>query len=98
MDCLLPGVLHRNVLITEEIPGSMDKLFFSKMSNSLKEKGSKNILARQLVMLTQKIANLQSSRAQMRGIATNTQAMLQNSLGVGGAVDHLRGGIRQGAA
>lgn len=31
------------------------------------------ILARQLVRLRQQIANLQSSRAQMRGIATHTQ-------------------------
>lgn len=33
------------------------------------------ILARQLVRLRQQIANLQGSRAQMRGIATHTQAM-----------------------
>ncbi|KAF6154738.1 hypothetical protein GIB67_032350 [Kingdonia uniflora] len=33
------------------------------------------ILARQLVRLRQQIGNLQSSRAQMRGIATHTQAM-----------------------
>jgi hypothetical protein len=31
------------------------------------------ILARQLVRLRQQIANLQGSRAQMRGIATHTQ-------------------------
>ncbi|KAK9756882.1 hypothetical protein RND81_01G127100 [Saponaria officinalis] len=33
------------------------------------------ILARQLVRLRQQIANLQGSRAQMRGISTHTQAM-----------------------
>ncbi|KAK1266524.1 hypothetical protein QJS04_geneDACA015281 [Acorus gramineus] len=33
------------------------------------------ILARQLVRLRQQISNLQGSRAQMRGIATHTQAM-----------------------
>lgn len=33
------------------------------------------ILARQLIRLRQQIATLQSSRAQMRGIATHTQAM-----------------------
>lgn len=31
------------------------------------------ILARQLVRLRQQIANLQGSRAQMRGVATHTQ-------------------------
>lgn len=35
------------------------------------------ILARQLVRLRQQIANLQSSRAQMRGIATHTQVYRQ---------------------
>ncbi|KAL0383634.1 UNVERIFIED_CONTAM: Vacuolar protein sorting-associated protein 23 [Sesamum calycinum] len=42
------------------------------------------ILARQLVRLRQQIANLQGSRAQMRGIATHTQAMsAQTSVAVG---------------
>ncbi|GAB2281784.1 hypothetical protein Dimus_016350 [Dionaea muscipula] len=42
------------------------------------------ILARQLVRLRQQIANLQASRAQMRGIATHTQAMhAQTSVAVG---------------
>ncbi|XP_004495075.1 vacuolar protein sorting-associated protein 2 homolog 3-like [Cicer arietinum] len=42
------------------------------------------ILARQLVRLRQQIANLQSSRAQMRGIATHTQALhAQSSVAVG---------------
>ncbi|CAN6688751.1 unnamed protein product [Malus baccata var. baccata] len=42
------------------------------------------ILARQLVRLRQQIANLQGSRAQMRGIATHTQAMYaQSSVAVG---------------
>ncbi|RZC62391.1 hypothetical protein C5167_024141 [Papaver somniferum] len=37
------------------------------------------ILARQLIRLRQQIANLQGSRAQMRGIATHTQAMCANT-------------------
>ncbi|KAF8392174.1 hypothetical protein HHK36_022516 [Tetracentron sinense] len=37
------------------------------------------ILARQLIRLRQQIANLQGSRAQMRGIATHTQAMSANT-------------------
>ncbi|KAK9137846.1 hypothetical protein Sjap_008440 [Stephania japonica] len=36
-------------------------------------------LARQLVRLRQQIANLQGSRAQMRGIATHTQALYANT-------------------
>ncbi|XP_057463861.1 vacuolar protein sorting-associated protein 2 homolog 3-like [Actinidia eriantha] len=42
------------------------------------------ILARQLIRLRQQIAKLQSSRAQMRGIATHTQAIsAQSSVDVG---------------
>ncbi|XP_038692811.1 vacuolar protein sorting-associated protein 2 homolog 3-like [Tripterygium wilfordii] len=42
------------------------------------------ILARQLIRLRQQIANLQGSRAQMRGIATHTQAVhAQSSIAVG---------------
>lgn len=42
------------------------------------------ILARQLIRLRQQIAKLQGSRAQMRGIATHTQAMsAQSSVAVG---------------
>ncbi|KAH9315558.1 hypothetical protein KI387_024185, partial [Taxus chinensis] len=37
------------------------------------------ILARQLIRLRQQIANLQGSRAQMRGVATHTQAMYANT-------------------
>ncbi|KAL5561936.1 hypothetical protein UlMin_031683 [Ulmus minor] len=41
-------------------------------------------LARQLVRLRQQITNLQGSRAQMRGVATHTQAMYaQSSVAVG---------------
>ncbi|KAF2294934.1 hypothetical protein GH714_027135 [Hevea brasiliensis] len=48
------------------------------------------ILARQLVRLRQQIASLQGSRAQMRGIATHTQAMhAQSSVAVG-----LKGGTK----
>ncbi|CAI8614355.1 unnamed protein product [Vicia faba] len=45
-------------------------------------------LARQLIRLRQQIGNLQGSRAQMRGIATHTQAMHANSsvaVGIQGA-------------
>lgn len=38
--------------------------------------GATKILARQLIRLRQQIANLQGSRAQMRGIATHTQVSL----------------------
>lgn len=42
------------------------------------------VLARQLIRLRQQIAKLQGSRAQMRGIATHTQAMhAQTSVAVG---------------
>ncbi|XP_058765437.1 vacuolar protein sorting-associated protein 2 homolog 3-like [Vicia villosa] len=42
------------------------------------------ILARQLVRLRQQISNLQNSRAQMRGMATHTQAQFaQSSVSVG---------------
>jgi len=37
------------------------------------------ILARQLVRLRQQIANLQGSRAQMRGIATHTQVRVDGA-------------------
>ncbi|XLR51181.1 hypothetical protein S83_001853 [Arachis hypogaea] len=37
------------------------------------------VLARQLVRLMQQIANLQGSRAQMRGIATHIQAFVSSS-------------------
>ncbi|WCJ38297.1 vacuolar protein sorting-associated protein 2.3 [Euphorbia peplus] len=46
--------------------------------------GATKILARQLIRLRQQIATLQGSRAQMRGIATHTQAMhAQSSVAVG---------------
>ncbi|XP_010262367.1 PREDICTED: vacuolar protein sorting-associated protein 2 homolog 3-like [Nelumbo nucifera] len=41
--------------------------------------GATKILARQLVRLRKNISNLQGSRAQMRGIATHTQAMYANT-------------------
>ncbi|CAL9060374.1 unnamed protein product [Musa acuminata subsp. burmannicoides] len=42
---------------------------------SLKLEAATRILARQLVRLRQQITNLQGTRAQIRGIATHTQAM-----------------------
>eukprot|EP00249_Psilotum_nudum_P008286 c21167_g1_i1 orf=365-1003(-) len=44
------------------------------------------ILARQLIRLRQQIAKLQGSRAQMRGVATHTQAMYANTA-VAGAME-----------
>lgn len=45
---------------------------------------STKVLARQLIRLRQQIANLQGSRAQMRGIATHTQAIsAQSSVAAG---------------
>lgn len=44
--------------------------------------GATKILARQLVRLRQQIANLQASRAQMRGIATHTQVRCENPLSI----------------
>lgn len=43
------------------------------------------ILARELIRLRQQIAKLQGSRAQVRGVATHTQAMYANTA-VGGAI------------
>lgn len=43
------------------------------------------IMARQLIRLRQQIASLQGSRAQVRGVATHTQAMYANTA-VGGAM------------
>lgn len=44
---------------------------------SLHFQTSTKVLARQLIRLRQQIANLQGSRAQMRGIATHTQVLCQ---------------------
>lgn len=49
----------------ENNPQALSCPFFSQAATK--------ILARQLVRLRQQIANLQGSRAQMRGIATHTQ-------------------------
>lgn len=46
-----------------------------KRSAKTGNEAATKILARQLIRLRQQIANLQGSRAQMRGIATHTQAM-----------------------
>ncbi|XLS89996.1 hypothetical protein HN51_066004, partial [Arachis hypogaea] len=42
-------------------------------------KAATKVLARQLVRLTQQIANLQGSRAQMRSIVTHTQVKNKHS-------------------
>ncbi|RWR88707.1 vacuolar protein sorting-associated protein 2 2 [Cinnamomum micranthum f. kanehirae] len=55
---------------------------------SLQLEAATRILARQLVRLRQQITNLQGSRAQIRGVATHTQAMYANtsiSVGMKGA-------------
>lgn len=57
-----------------------DKLYFSILPHESPltlfgnpSQGATKILARQLIRLRQQIANLQGSRAQIRGIATHTQ-------------------------
>ncbi|KAF9605697.1 hypothetical protein IFM89_018040 [Coptis chinensis] len=50
-----------------------------KEITSLQLEAATKILARQLIRLRQQIANLQGSRAQMRGIGTHTQAMCANT-------------------
>ncbi|CAI9107601.1 OLC1v1006994C1 [Oldenlandia corymbosa var. corymbosa] len=55
-----------------------------KKSAKTGNEAATKILARQLIRLRQQIANLQGSRAQMRGIATHTQAVsAQSSVAVG---------------
>ncbi|CAM8971252.1 hypothetical protein QQ045_029695 [Rhodiola kirilowii] len=55
-----------------------------KKSAKTGNEAATKILARQLIRLRQQISNLQGSRAQMRGIATHTQAMAaQSSVAVG---------------
>ncbi|CAN1226071.1 Vacuolar protein sorting-associated protein 2 homolog 2 [Linum grandiflorum] len=46
---------------------------------SLQMEAATKILARQLVRLRQQITNLQGSRAQIRGVATHTQALYANT-------------------
>ncbi|KAK1397910.1 vacuolar protein sorting-associated protein 2-like [Heracleum sosnowskyi] len=69
--------------IEKEITGlqSEEKKLVAEIKRTAKmgNEGATKILARQLIRLRQQIANLQSSRAQMRGIATHTQAMSAHS-------------------
>ncbi|WOH01787.1 hypothetical protein DCAR_0521172 [Daucus carota subsp. sativus] len=60
---------------------SEEKKLVAEIKRTAKQgnEGATKILARQLIRLRQQIANLQSSRAQMRGIATHTQAMSAHS-------------------
>ncbi|KAL7151612.1 hypothetical protein ABFS83_04G043200 [Erythranthe nasuta] len=64
-----------------------EKKLVNEIKRTAKTTGNETatkILARQLVRLRQQIANLQSSRAQMRGMATHTQAMsAQTSVAIG---------------
>ena len=59
-------------------------LIFFQIDHLLKSlpnlQAATKILARQLVRLRKQIANLQGSRAQMRGIATHTQVCAQDSI------------------
>uniref|UniRef100_A0A7N0ZZ90 Uncharacterized protein n=1 Tax=Kalanchoe fedtschenkoi TaxID=63787 RepID=A0A7N0ZZ90_KALFE len=55
-----------------------------KKSAKTGNEAATKILARQLIRLRQQITNLQGSRAQMRGIATHTQAMAAQSSVAGG--------------
>lgn len=50
-----------------------------KKSAKTSNEAATKILARQLIRLRQQIAKLQGSRAQMRGVATHTQAMYANT-------------------
>ncbi|GAA0163021.1 hypothetical protein Leryth_017451 [Lithospermum erythrorhizon] len=50
-----------------------------KKTAKLGNEAATKILARQLIRLRQQVANLQSSRAQIRGVATSTQAMAAQS-------------------
>ncbi|KAI3870203.1 hypothetical protein MKX03_025799, partial [Papaver bracteatum] len=62
------------------------------------ESAATRILARQLVRLRQQITNLQGSRAQIRGIATHTQAMYAStaiSTGTKGAIKAMTAMNRQ---
>ncbi|KAK1283470.1 hypothetical protein QJS10_CPB21g00993 [Acorus calamus] len=59
-----------------------------KEIGALQLEAATKILARQLIRLRQQITNLQGSRAQIRGVATHTQAMYANtsiSVGMKGA-------------
>eukprot|EP00262_Sarcandra_glabra_P009409 TRINITY_DN23785_c0_g1_i1.p1 TRINITY_DN23785_c0_g1~~TRINITY_DN23785_c0_g1_i1.p1 ORF type:complete len:216 (-),score=53.08 TRINITY_DN23785_c0_g1_i1:185-832(-) len=59
-----------------------------KKTAKIGNEAATRILARQLVRLRQQITNLQGSRAQIRGVATHTQAMYANtsiSVGMKGA-------------
>lgn len=56
-----------------------------KRSAKTGNEAATKILARQLIRLRQQIAKLQGSRAQVRGVATHTQAMYANTA-VGGAM------------
>ncbi|KAI3923781.1 hypothetical protein MKW92_047614 [Papaver armeniacum] len=76
-----------------------------KLVNKIKKKTVKfgneaatRILARQLVRLRQQITNLQGSRAQIRGVATHTQAMYAStaiSTGMKGATKAMTAMNRQ---
>ncbi|KAL8146946.1 hypothetical protein AgCh_004611 [Apium graveolens] len=69
--------------LEKEITGlqSEEKKLVAEIKRTAKmgNEGATKILARQLIRLRQQIANLQSSRAQIRGIATHTQAMSAHS-------------------
>ncbi|KAG5622005.1 hypothetical protein H5410_007223 [Solanum commersonii] len=62
----------------ELISSAIRNFFFLKSkscSHTLTCQAATKILARQLVRLRQQIVNLQGSRAQIRGVATHTQAL-----------------------
>ncbi|XP_052623672.1 vacuolar protein sorting-associated protein 2 homolog 3-like [Lactuca sativa] len=70
-----------NQIAQEMAPAKQMKVMqeFQKQSAQMDMTATTKILARQLVRLRQQIANLQSSRAQMRGISTHTQALAAHS-------------------
>ncbi|CAI9302593.1 unnamed protein product [Lactuca saligna] len=72
---LLQNVMIVVVAVPEGLPLVVTLTLAYSMRKMMSDKAlaSTKILARQLVRLRQQIANLQSSRAQMRGITTHTQ-------------------------
>ncbi|XP_052119078.1 vacuolar protein sorting-associated protein 2 homolog 2-like [Arachis duranensis] len=62
-----------NLSVTVTVTREMLNAEKSPFQRTYATQAATKVLARQLVRLTQQIANLQGSRAQMRGIATHTQ-------------------------
>ncbi|CAI9293664.1 unnamed protein product [Lactuca saligna] len=76
---------HKVMIVVVAVPEGLPLVVTLTLAYSLRKMMSDKalaltkILARQLVRLRQQIANLQSSRAQMRGITTHTHALVAHS-------------------